>query len=111
MFIRRFYYDVNTGEQLYSYTAEGKRLYPKPQNAEAQALHLENWGCMKWTTPDAAIEAAFSEVDAEGNPRMVDVSVDVSGAEPQLVFNYTPIEDIEGDDPYEIIDILTGGEA
>lgn len=109
MFIRRFFYDTRTGEQLYSYTAEGKRLHTKPQNAEAQALRLENWGCMEWTTPDAAIEAAFSEVDADGNPRMVDVSVDVSGTKPQLVFAYTPIE--AQDDPYSIIDILTGGEV
>lgn len=109
MFIRRFFYDTSTGIQLYSYTAEGKKLHPKPQNAEAQALRLENWGCMEWLEPNADIEAAFAEVDADGNPRMVDVSVDVSGAEPQLIFTYTPIEEPTADDPYAIIDILTGG--
>lgn len=39
--------------------------------------------------------------------RRVNVSVDVSGDEPQLIFEYEAIEEASGDDPYEIIDILT----
>ena len=61
----------------------------------ASALGLTNCSCMEWTEPDAAIEAAFEPVDADGNPRIVNVSVDVSGAEPQLVFEYTAVPEQE----------------
>ena len=82
------------------------------QEKEAALCGLENWGCMEWREKDPEIEIAFADVDAEGNPRIVEVSVDVSGAEPQLVFAYSPIEDApDGEDPYQIIDILTGGNA
>ena len=57
----------------------------------AASLGLTNCSCMEWTEPDAAIEAAFEPVDADGNPRIVNVSVDVSGAEPQLVFEYAAV--------------------
>lgn len=111
MFIRRFFYDTNTGEQLYSYTAEGKRLHTRPQEREAESLRLENWGCMEWLERVPAIEAAFADVDAAGNPRIVEAYADMSGEEPNLVFDYTPIEDVPaGDNPYQIINILTGGD-
>ena len=77
------------------------------QSLEADAEGLTNWGVLEWNEPDAAIEAAFAEVDADGNPRRVNVSVDVSGEEPQLVFEYEAIEAVTNEDPYEIIDILT----
>lgn len=66
-----------------------------PASELASALGLTNYSCMEWTEPDAAIEAAFEPVDADGNPRVVNVSVDVSGAEPQLVFEYTAVPEQE----------------
>lgn len=57
----------------------------------AAALGLKNCFCMECTEPDEAIEAAFEPVDADGNPRIVNVSVDVSGAEPQIVFEYASV--------------------
>lgn len=110
MWIRRIFYNVFDGQALRESVAEGSfRLLA--QEEEARLCGLENWGCMEWREKDAAVEAAFANTDAEGNPRTVEVSVDMSGDEPQLVFSYMPIEETEGDDPYEIIDILTGGEA
>lgn len=111
MWVRRIFYDVLNGETLRLWEASGSvRLLT--QEEEARLCGLENWGCMEWREKDPEIEAAFANTDAEGNPRIVEVSVDVSGDEPQLVFTYTPIEDAPaGDDPYAIIDILTGGEA
>ena len=61
----------------------------------AAALGLSVCSCMEWTEPDAEIETAFEPVDADGNPRMVNVSVDVSGTEPQLVFAYAPVPEQE----------------
>ena len=66
-----------------------------PASELASALGLTNCSCMEWTEPDAAIEAAFEHVDADGNPRIVNVSVDVSGAEPQLVFEYAAVPEQE----------------
>jgi len=112
MFIRRFYYDAATGAQLYSYTAEGQRLHTRPQEQEAESLRLENWGCMEWLERVPAIEAAFADVDAAGNPRIVEAYADMSGEEAKLAFTYTTIDDVPaGDDPYQIIDILTGGDV
>ena len=61
----------------------------------ASALGLTNCPCMEWPEPDAAIEATLEPVDADGNPRIVNVSVDVSGAEPQLVFEYASVPEPE----------------
>ena len=46
---------------------------------------------MEWTEPDEAIESAFEPVDADGNPRIVNVAVDVSGEAPRLVFSYEAV--------------------
>ena len=95
MFIRRVFYDAATGEVLRSSVMKGM-LNPNHTAAlEADALGLTNYACMEWTEPDAAIEAAFGPVDADGNPRIVNVSVDVSGAEPQLVFAYEAVPEQE----------------
>ena len=66
-----------------------------PASELASALGLTNYSCMEWTEPDAEIEAAFEPMDADGNPRIVNVSVDVSGAEPQLVFEYAAVPEQE----------------
>lgn len=106
MYIRRVFYDPATGAALYIYTQQGDFEYTQPAVMAALIGHSDA-ACMEWTTPDSAIEAAFAEVDADGKARRVDVSVDVSGDEPQLIFEYKAIEEASGDDPYEIIDILT----
>lgn len=68
-----------------------------------------NWGVLEWNEPDTETEAAFAGVDFDGKARTVSVTVDLSGSEPQLSFTYAPVEDpTERDDPYAIIDILTG---
>lgn len=107
MYRRRVFYN-QSGEVVRSYSMEGRFNSAYTAEMEKTELGLADCGCMEWLEPNADIEAAFANVDADGNPRMVEVSVDINGEEPQLVFTYTPIEDIEGDDPYEIIDILTG---
>lgn len=106
MYIRRVLYDPITGAVLYVYTQHGDFEYTQPAVMAALIGHSDA-ACMEWTTPDSAIEAAFAETDSDGKARRVNVSVDVSGEEPQLVFEYEAIEEASGDDPYEIIDILT----
>lgn len=94
MWARRIFYDTTTGEMLRIWCAKGSiRLLA--QDEEAALCGLTNCSCMEWTEPDAAIEAAFEPVDANGNPRIVNVSVDVSGAEPQLVFEYAAVPEQE----------------
>ena len=92
-FVRWVFYDV-TGAVQYVGMQRGnfKRISADDM---AAALGLTNCSCMEWTEPDAAIEAAFEPVDADGNPRIVNVSVDVSGAEPQLVFAYAAVPEPE----------------
>ena len=88
-FARWVFYD-DTGAVQYVRMQRGnfKRI---SADAMAAALGLTNCSCMEWTEPDADIEAAFADTDADGNPRVVNVSVDVSGAEPQLVFEYAAV--------------------
>ena len=74
----------------------------------AAALGLKGCACLEWTETNADIEAAFEPVDADGNPRIVNVSVDVSGEAPQLVFSYEAVPEQTQDNPYEIIDIMEG---
>ena len=92
-FVRWVFYDT-AGAVQYVGMQRGdfKRI---SADAMAAALGLTNCSCMEWTEPDAAIEAAFEPVDADGNPRVVNVSVDVSGAEPQLVFEYAAVPEQE----------------
>ena len=92
-FVRWVFYDA-TGAVQYVGMQRGnfKRI---SADAMAAALGIKNCSCMEWTEPDAAIEAACEPVDADGNPRIVNVSVDVSGAEPQLVFEYTAVPEPE----------------
>jgi len=66
-------------------------IAPFTQERDAEVRGLTGCGCMEWAEPDPAIEAAFAPVDAEGAARLVTVTVDVSGAEPKLVFAYEPM--------------------
>lgn len=91
MFRRRIFYDPETGVVLHCGKMYGLLNPSYTADMEAYALGLTNCSCMEWTEPDAAIEAAFEPVDADGNPRIVNVSVDISGAEPQLVFEYAAV--------------------
>ena len=95
MFRRKVFYNAETGAVLHQSMASGCLLPNYTADTEASALGLTNCSCMEWTEPDAAIEAAFEPVDADGNPRIVNVSVDVSGAEPQLVFAYAAMPEPE----------------
>jgi hypothetical protein len=90
MFLRRIFYDAATGEVQCGYTMEGA-IAPFTQERDAEVRGLTGCACMEWTTPNPEIEAAFAPVDAEGDPRAVFVTVDVSGAEPRLVFAYEPM--------------------
>ena len=92
-FVRWVFYD-DTGAVKYI-GMQGGDFKHIPASELASALGLTNCSCMEWTEPDAAIEAAFEPVDADGNPRIVNVSVDVSGAEPQLVFAYAAMPEPE----------------
>ena len=109
MFRRRVFYDAATGEVLRSSVMKGT-LNPNHTAArEADTLGLTNCSCMEWTVPDEAVEAAFEPVDADGNPRIVNVSVDVSGAKPQLVFAYEAVpepEQSEAEDMQAALELL-----
>ena len=92
-FVRWVFYD-NTGAVQYIGMQRGDFKHI-PASELASALGLTNCSCMEWTEPDAEIEAAFADTDADGNPRVVNVSVNVSGAEPQLVFEYAAVPEQE----------------
>ena len=87
MFIRRLFYNPETGEVLHSYMMQGD-IKPLSAVQEAARLGIEKWNVMEWTEPDAEIEQNF--VDSYGR-----VSVDVSGEEPALVFDFSPLPEPE----------------
>lgn len=107
MFRRRVFYNAETGAVLHESMATGCLASNYTSEMEAAALGLANCSCMEWTEPDAAIEAAFEPVDADGNPRIVNVSVDVSGAEPQLVFAYAAMPEPEQSESEDMAAALT----
>ena len=94
MWVRRVFYNQTTGDVLRTWSADGN-FRMLAQDDEAAICGLSGCACLEWREPDADIEAAFEPVDADGNPRMVNVSVDVSGTEPQLVFAYAPVPEQE----------------
>lgn len=100
MYIRRVFYDPEDGSVLYVYTQQGDFKYTTP-DIIAALIGCPDATCMEWNEPDPEIEAAFSPYDSEGNLRNVSVSV-VNG---ELHFEYS---EIKNNDPYEIIDALTG---
>ena len=88
-FVRWIFYNPETGDVFYSGTQQGdfKKI---PVEQVACYMGYPDAAYMEWTSPDPDIEAAFSSEDADGNPRMVQVSVDLSDI-PRLVFTYSPI--------------------
>ena len=97
MFRRRIFYNAETGAVLRAYAAEGNLKQDYAAENEAAALGLTDCACLEWREPVAEIEAAFEPVDAEGNPRIVNVAVDVSGEAPLLVFTYEAIPEMESE--------------
>lgn len=81
MFLRRLYYN-DAGEILHSCMMQGN-IRPLTAGAEAARLGLENWAVMEWRMPDPEIEQNFA--DSCGR-----VSVDISGVEPVLCFDFSP---------------------
>ena len=90
MFARRIFYNPTTGGVSRIWSADGN-FRMLAQDEEAALCGLTGCACLEWTEPDPEIEAAFSPVDADGNPRIVNVSVDVSGEAPRLVFSYEAV--------------------
>ena len=90
MWARRVFYNQTTGDVLRTWSADGN-FRMLAQDDEAAICGLSGCACLEWREPDADIEAAFEPVDADGNPRIVNVSVDVSGEAPRLVFNYEAV--------------------
>ena len=105
-FVRWVFYDTS-GAVKYTGMQRGDFAHV-PSEQVAAALGLKGCACLEWTETNADIEAAFEPVDADGNPRIVNVSVDVSGEAPQLVFSYEAVPEQTQDNPYDIIDTLTG---
>ena len=94
-FVRWVFYDTS-GAVKYTGMQRGDFAHV-PSEQVAAALGLTGCACLEWSTPDADIEAAFEPVDADGNPRIVNVAVDVSGEAPQLVFTYEAIPEMESE--------------
>lgn len=94
-FVRWVFYDTS-GAVKYTGMQRGDFAHV-PSEQVAAALGLTGCACLEWSTPDADIEAAFEPVVADGNPRIVNVSVDVSGEAPQLVFTYEAIPEMESE--------------
>lgn len=90
MWVRRVFYNQTTGDVLRTWSADGN-FRMLAQDEEAAICGISGCACLEWREPDADIEAAFEPVDADGNPRIVNVAVDVSGEAPRLVFNYGPV--------------------
>lgn len=90
MWVRRVFYNQTTGDVLRTWSADGN-FRMLAQDDEAAICGLSGCACLEWREPDADIEAAFEPVDADGNPRIVNVAVDVSGEAPRLVFNYEAV--------------------
>lgn len=89
MFIRKLYYDLETGNVLSSHMRQGGVRMTTFSEDVASLTALTgrteaDTGCMVWTEPDEEIEAGFE--GATG------VSVDVTQDPPVIVWDYTPIE-------------------
>ena len=65
MFVRKLYYDPATGDVLESHMRQGDvRMTTFAEDAAVlpalSGRTEEDTGCMVWTEPDAAVEAAFA---------------------------------------------------
>lgn len=88
MFIRRLFYNEQ-GEVLHSYMMQGA-INPIPADVEAARLGLEDCMVMEWRYYDFDVERNFDESHGR-------VSVDLSGEEPTLVFDFSPIPEPESE--------------
>ena len=88
-FVRWVFYDAG-GVVKYVGMQQGRFNHVSPEQM-AEAVGVAGCSCLEWREPDPEIEAAFSPTDADGNPRIVNVSVDVSGEAPRLVFSYEAV--------------------
>ena len=86
-FIRRYYYDLLTGETLISYMTQGE-IEPNTIEQDVELYGLTNYGYFEWTEPDEQIEANFA--NSYGR-----VTVDVSKEPHELVFDFTPLPEPE----------------
>ena len=89
MFVRKLYYDLTTGAVLESHMRQGDvrmttfaedcaALPPLAGRTEADT------GCMVWTEPDEAVEAAFAACAG--------VSVDVTQQPHAVMWEYAPAD-------------------
>lgn len=94
-FIRRHYYDKQTGGTVYSFMMQGDILNPFPsiedEYADNPALERrseQDTGVFEWVEPDLIIEKNFD--DSYGR-----VTVNIGAEPPELVFDYSPLPPIE----------------
>lgn len=81
MFIRRFFYDLTTGDVLLSYMMQGD-IAPGTPEQDAEFYELENWGVFEWTKPDEEIEKNFLGA--------YKVTVDITKNPHELIFDFNP---------------------
>ena len=86
MFVRRLYYDRETGNTLHSYIMSGD-IVILPVDEVAAGLGLTDYGYMEWMEPDPAIEDSFARSYGR-------VSVDVTQEPHALVFDYSEPPDV-----------------
>jgi hypothetical protein len=106
MFVRRYYYDLASGETVLSYMRQGDVLagsMMQDYSAQEQLAGRSeaDTGCMEWLTPDAEIEAQFAAHNG--------VKAEIGA----LVFYDIPVpeKDPTYDALLEAYTILTGGET
>ena len=88
MFVRKLYYDLETGAVLSSHMRQGAvkmTTFAEDINVlpELAGRTEAGTGCIMWTDPDTVMEEAFSKATG--------VSVDVAAEPHQIVFDYTPL--------------------
>ena len=103
MFVRKLYYDLDTGEVLSSHMRQGSVRMTTFAEDVASLPELAgrtegDTGCMVWTEPDTQIENDFATATG--------VTVDVSANPHQIVFDYTPVPVEPVLDPEEMEEAL-----
>ena len=94
MFVRKLYYDAQTGTVVRSSMMQGHvRLTSKAEDMAAlpelaaYAEAPENLGVMVWTEPDAQVEDCMSQATK--------ITVDVTVTPHQIVYDFTPLPEPE----------------
>ena len=99
MFIRRIYYSNLDGRLLHQYMMRGDIIIQSAETIAAE-LGLADYGLMEWLEPDDTVEQAF--LDSHNR-----VSIDLSGENPALVFDYSSLPDVSS----ELADMQTALET